>query len=104
MIAADGRIGNTVADAFVAWHAGEYNATHLGVEIVKRDPSRFRDVVTPAQYRTLAWWLKAMSEKYGFALTKSNLPQHRETIQGIRVGKIDLGEGFDRGELEQWLG
>jgi len=82
-----------------AWHARSYNATHLGIEFVKRDPSVYTDVLTDEQYRTAAWWLRGQSERWGFPLTHETLPEHRD-IQG---DKIDIGSGFDRSRLEWWI-
>jgi N-acetyl-anhydromuramyl-L-alanine amidase AmpD len=100
VIAADGRLARVVHDSDVAWHAGEHNAKYLGVELVQ---PRQGDPITPAQYRTLAWWLTQMSAKYGFPLYWDRLPEHRETPQGRRVGKSDVGYPYMWTELRKWL-
>jgi N-acetyl-anhydromuramyl-L-alanine amidase AmpD len=99
VVAADGTIGYCVPDNRQAWHAKSYNASHLGIEFVKRSPYQYQDVVTEAQYKSAAWWLVDMSRKYGFALNIATLPEHRQ----IQSDKIDIGTGFDRSRLIYWV-
>jgi N-acetyl-anhydromuramyl-L-alanine amidase AmpD len=99
VIAADGTICEVVPPYRIAWHALRYNATHLGIEFVKRDPALYTDNLTDAQYKSAAYWLVQMSDAYLFPLTEGTLPEHR-TIQS---GKIDIGSGFDRNTLMQWI-
>lgn len=96
----DGRIAECVEDSLVAWHAGEHNSTMLGVEVCQ---SRLGDTITDEQYKSLAWWLKRMSVKYGFALTAANLPEHKDTPQGKRMGKSDIGVPYSFWILQQYL-
>lgn len=99
VIAAGGAICEVVPSDRVAWHAPRYNATHLGIEFVKRDPSVYTDVITEAQYKSAAWWLVRMSLMHSFPLITPLLPEHRE----IQMGKIDIGTGFDRATLMGWI-
>jgi N-acetyl-anhydromuramyl-L-alanine amidase AmpD len=99
VIAADGAICEVVDPDLQAWHAKLYNATHLGIEFVKRDPSLYHDVLTDAQYKSAAWWLTWMSRTYEFPLTRDTLPEHRE----VQSDKIDIGSGFDRAALMAWI-
>lgn len=100
VIAADGRLCVVVLPNMQAWHARSYNATHLGIEFVKRDPRVYQDVLTDEQYQTAAWWLVKMSRDFDFELNSWTLPEHRN-IQG---DKIDIGAGFDRSRLMEWIG
>lgn len=100
VIAADGTVATCVDDALVAWHAGEHNTDMLGVEICQ---SRLGEQITGAQYRSLAWWLRRMSAKYGFLLTLNHLPEHKDTAQGKRVGKSDVGNPYSFLVLKQYL-
>ncbi len=99
IIAANGTLAVAVNPDRKAWHAKSYNTTHLGIEFVKRDPSMYQDVLTDAQYKTAAWWLVKMAREFQFSLTASRLPEHR-TIQS---DKIDIGSGFDRAALMEWV-
>ena len=99
VIAADGTLCTVVLSNMQAWHARSYNATHLGIEFVKRDPAVYTDVLTDEQYKTAAWWLVQMSRAFGFPLNSWTLPEHR-SIQG---DKIDIGAGFDRKRLMEWI-
>ncbi|HWQ28446.1 MAG TPA: N-acetylmuramoyl-L-alanine amidase [Dehalococcoidia bacterium] len=96
VIAGDGTLAEVVDPDLIAWHARAKNVTHLGVELVQ---PRLGDPITDAQYSTLAWWLIQMSRKYGFPLDHEHLPEHRETPEGIAIGKTDIGPPFDRGRL-----
>lgn len=87
VIAHDGTLAYVVSDDNTAWHAEELNDQWLGAELVQRASPR--DPFTQAQFRTLGWWLKAMSAKHGFDLMPANLPFHSQTTQGRRVGKSD---------------
>ncbi len=99
VIAADGTLAYCVPSDRQAWHARAYNATHLGIEFVKRDPGKYQDVLTQAQYKTAAWWLVVRSLQYGFPLDNVTLPEHRD----IQSDKIDIGAGFDRAALMEWI-
>ena len=100
VIAADGTIAKVVDPDLVAFHAGEHNHTHLGIELVQ---PRLGDEITDAQYRSCAIWLKEMTEKFGFALDRGNLPEHRETSQGAGVGKSDVGLPYSFARLKTFL-
>ncbi len=99
VIAADGTLAIVVPANVKAWHAKAFNTTFLGIEFCKRDPSLYADVLTEAQYKTAAWWLVERSREYGFTLSDHTLPQHRD----IQSDKIDIGEGFDRAVLMDWI-
>jgi len=86
VIANDGTVAECVDPVMRAWHAGQHNDTHLGVEICQ---SRLGDPISDAQVSSLAWWLKRMSVQFGFPLTRDRLPFHSETVQGASVGKSD---------------
>lgn len=101
VIAADGTLARVVEPDLIAWHCRELNQTHVGVELVQ--PKR-GDPITDAQYTTLAWWLRQMANRYGFALTAETLPQHFETVPGKRDGKTDIEPPFDKARLLGILG
>lgn len=96
MIAADGTLAQVVDPDLIAWHCREMNGTHLGAELAQ---PRLGDPISEAQYATLAWWLQQMSQRYGFALNESTLPEHCETMPGKRDGKTDIQAPFDRARL-----
>ena len=100
VIAADGTIAKVVDPDLVAFHAGQHNHTHLGIELVQ---PRLGDEITDAQYRSCAIWLKEMSERFGFALERGNLPEHRETTQGASVGKTDVSLPYSFARLKTFL-
>lgn len=75
VIATDGTLAYVVDDKLVAWHAKDRNSNFLGAELVQPN---YGDPITQAQYRTLGWWLRAMSERYGFPLTADRLPFHSD--------------------------
>jgi N-acetyl-anhydromuramyl-L-alanine amidase AmpD len=100
VIAADGTVCGVVHPDLQAWHAKSHNADHLGIEFVKRDPHLYKDVLTDAQYKSAAWLLLDWARVYAFALDEFTLPEHRE----IQTDKIDIGEGFDRDKLMEWIG
>jgi len=100
VIAADGTIAEVVDPSNVAWHAGFHNDSYLGIELVQ---PRLGDMITDAQYRSAAWWLKRMSERFGFVLNEGNLPEHRQTAQGVQVGKTDIGQPYSVARLKAFL-
>jgi N-acetyl-anhydromuramyl-L-alanine amidase AmpD len=100
VIGPDGTVAEVVAPDLMAWHAGQHNSTHLGVELAQ---PRQGDSITEAQYRSLAWWLRRQGARYGFPLTRTNLPEHRETAQGKTLGKSDVGAPYSYAVLARYL-
>jgi hypothetical protein len=100
VIAHDGTIAEVVDPDLIAWHAGFHNDEYLGVELVQ--PNLGLEI-TDDQLRSCAWWLTRMSGRYGFELTEENLPEHRNTAQGISVGKTDVDEPYTFARLKAFL-
>ena len=93
VISAAGQLAIVVPDELRAWHAQEMNDTWLGVELTQPKPG---DVITKEQYKTLALWCQEMSERYSFPLVPGvTLIEHKDTYQGKRQGRSDIGEPFD---------
>jgi hypothetical protein len=92
------RVGRCVPDDDIAWHAGENNRTHLGIEIAQ---SRITDAFTDFQYRASAAVVRQWCDKYGIPMehvASQNAPGligHEEAEQGRRNGKSDPGPKFD---------
>lgn len=87
VIAADGVLFVVVPDELVAWHATRANAEHLGVELVQ---CREGEAFTSAQYHSLAWWVRGMARKYGFAVDRYHIVGHSE----VDLLKSDPGRMF----------
>lgn len=106
VIAANGEIARCIEEDLVAWHDPSSNATMLGVELVQ---PQLGDAISDAQVSSLAWWLTAMADIYGFLLTPLTLPFHSQTRSGIAEGKTDAyprgaaGDAF-RARLQAALG
>lgn len=87
-----------VADADLAWHARENNATHLGIELVH---PRADWPFTDFEYEAAAEVVRGWCEKYSIPMehvTSQSQPGiigHDETEQGRRDGKSDPGGQFD---------
>lgn len=101
VIAQDGRWSKMVADPLMAWHAGEHNEFFLGAEL---EQPIVGSVITTAQYITLAGWCKEMADKYGFDLNHDTIIEHKDTPQGIRLGKTDVGAPFSIDTLLAYIG
>ena len=87
-----------VDDADVAWHAGENNHTHLGMEIAQpRADSPYSD----DEYRAAALLVRDWCDKYGIpkvhvrSQSERGIIGHEETAQGRRAGKSDPGRAFN---------
>lgn len=100
VIGPDGTIAECVAPENTAWHAGEHNQEYLGIELAK--PAASSRVLDP-QLKSAAWWLIRQSKRFGFPLTADRLPEHRQTAQGKRVGKIDIGGDYSYARLERFI-
>jgi N-acetyl-anhydromuramyl-L-alanine amidase AmpD len=100
VIHADGTIAECVDPALEAWHARAENGRQLGIEICQ---PRLGDAITDEQLRSAAWWLKRMSARFGFPLTASALPEHRETASGRTDGKSDIGAPYSYERLAQFF-
>lgn len=96
----DGTIYRVVGSESIAWHAREYNAHHLGAELVKQNKDSH---ITDEQLRSLAWQLKAWSEDFGFTLSEANLPEHRQIPPGVAEGKEDVGPDYYFARLAPFL-
>jgi hypothetical protein len=92
VIGPDGTIAFLRDQDAVTWHAEEHNAEMLGVELAQ---SEREEPFTEEQYQTLGWYLRRMSERYGFKLDRTAIVGHQETTQGQRRGKSDPGKQFD---------
>ncbi len=92
VIGADGRLAEVVNHDQQAWHDPSTNATHLGVELTQ---PRYGDPFSDGHINTLAWWLRQMSGRYGFALTPEALPFHSMTRSGNQNGKSDAFRADD---------
>jgi hypothetical protein len=100
VIAADGTIAEVVDPDLTAWHAGFHNDSFLGIELVQPRPG---DEITDAQLRSCAWWLNRMSRRYGFGLTEANLPEHRNTAQGMSKRKSDVDAPYTYARLKSFI-
>jgi N-acetyl-anhydromuramyl-L-alanine amidase AmpD len=102
VIHVDGRLCELVRAQEAAWHAGEMNATHMGLAFCQAVEG---EVITDAQYRSAAWYLRTyLKGQFGVELVPGKtLHQHKETAQGQRYGKSDLGLGFTWGQLQPYL-
>lgn len=86
-----------IPDTLQAWHAGEHNATHWGIELEQGvEGDGFPDV----QIEALVAICKGYVEDFG--IPPAHAPSaavrgfigHQETTQGISVGKSDPGRLF----------
>lgn len=93
VIAYDGTIAVCVDPAYIAWHAGELNESYLGAELVQ---PRAGMAISDAQYASLRWWLQEMSSQFNFAINEETVVEHKDTTQGRREGKSDIGPPFSR--------
>jgi N-acetyl-anhydromuramyl-L-alanine amidase AmpD len=98
MVVGPSRVCRMVPDDEVAWHAGENNHTHLGMEIAQ---TRVDAPYSDSQYRAAAAVVRGWCERYGIPMehvgsqTQRGLIGHQETEQGRRVGKSDPGPTFN---------
>lgn len=82
----------------LAWHAQENNRTHLSAELAQ---PTLETSLTNFQYEATAEILKAWAKVYGFPLTQvfseyePGLVEHKDTSQGKRWGKSDVGPQLD---------
>ncbi len=93
VIARDGTTARVVPDSHRAWHAAEHNNVAVGIELEQPKAS---DQITAPQYEKLTLigrtyypsipmiHLRTVNHEAGWI-------EHRETPQGIRVGKSDVG-------------
>ena len=98
VIGRDGTRARIVADDLLAWHAGEHNATHWGIELEQGVES---DGFTDTQMDALVAVCKSYVGDFGVPIAHSmnGFVGHQETSQGLRVGKSDPGALFDWGRL-----
>ncbi len=96
VIAWDGTIATVVDPILEAWHAREYNAHHLGAELVH---PKVTDPISDKQYESLAWWIGEMAALFGFPVNAQTIVEHREIPPGIRENKPDVGDVFDKQRL-----
>jgi len=98
VIGRDGTKARIVADDLVAWHAGEHNATHWGIELEQGVES---DGFTDAQMDALVAVCRGYVEDFGVPIQHfmHGFIGHQETPQGKRVGKSDPGALFDWNRL-----
>lgn len=82
------------------WHDFENNDWYIGLELAK---SRHSTRITGEQLRSAAWFVKRCGAVYGFPVMPDQLPEHRNTIPGRRVGKIDIGPDFSYARLASFL-
>ncbi len=92
------RVCRMVPDDEVAWHSGENNHTHLGIEIAQ---PRVDLPYADSQYRAAAAVVRGWCDRYGIPMehvgsqAERGLIGHQETEQGRRVGKSDPGGTFN---------
>ena len=92
-----GRNGVTcrvVSDGLMAWHAGEHNATHWGIELEQGvEADGFTDVQMDALVRVCKGYVQDFGVSPVHSMT--GFIGHQQTPQGKRVGKSDPGMLFD---------
>lgn len=71
----------------IGYHAGEHNLYSIGIELVQR--KRY-DEISDAQYKTLKLIIRELRSIYGLI----PMQEHKDTVQGIRTGKSDIGLPF----------
>jgi N-acetyl-anhydromuramyl-L-alanine amidase AmpD len=92
------KVCRMVNDADVAWHAGQHNGTHLGMEIAQPRPDT---PYTDFQYAAAAAVALAWCAKYNIPIKhvkdekQPGIIGHQETRQGKGAGKTDPGAPFD---------
>lgn len=97
VIGRQGEKVRVIADTAQAWHAGEHNATHFGIELEQGVES---DGFTDAQIDALVEVCRGYVEDFGIApvhspsTLMSGFIGHQETVQGKRAGKTDPGKLF----------
>jgi N-acetyl-anhydromuramyl-L-alanine amidase AmpD len=102
VIAKNGDIYLMVPLEHEAWTTGYLNNQYTGVELVQ---ARRGDIITVAQYKSYAWWLLVeFRKKYpGVPISRVTLPEHKDTSQGISVGKTDVDLPFTTEELLKYV-
>lgn len=102
IIHANGTVCELVHPNEAAWHAEEMNQTHMGLAFCQAVDG---EEITDAQYRSAAWYLRAyLRGQFGIAPTLgASVMQHKDTAQGQRWGKSDVGRGFSWDKLAQYL-
>jgi N-acetyl-anhydromuramyl-L-alanine amidase AmpD len=93
VIGREGQKVRVVADDCMAWHAGEHNATHWGIELEQGVES---DGFTQPQLDALTLVIQCYMQDYGIDAVHDflGLVGHEETPQGEAIGKTDPGDYF----------
>jgi N-acetyl-anhydromuramyl-L-alanine amidase AmpD len=102
IIDTDGKVYELVPAGTQAWHAQELNRNWLGVALAQ---GTVRDRITDEQHRALRWLLQRLSADYHFPLNRleslagptadRGVVEHKDTAQGRRHGKSDVGVELD---------
>lgn len=96
-----GRAGEKVRvipDHQQAWHAGQHNGTHWGIEVCQGVSA---DGYTQIQMEALYAVCRGYRDDFGIQVVHSFLgfPGHEETPQGKSIGKTDPGVNFNWNEF-----
>lgn len=102
----DGGVYELVPPGTAAWHAQELNFNWLGVALAQ---GTVDDSITDAQHATLAWLLRKLCAQYEIPFmhlsalagpaADRGIVEHRDTTQGQRHGKTDVGPQLDWAKL-----
>lgn len=93
LIGRDGRKARIISDHQQAWHAGQHNATHFGIELEQGVEA---DGFTEQQLLSLILVCRGYVEDFGIAPSRGFIGfiAHSETPQGLAIGKSDPGRFF----------
>lgn len=78
------------------------NQTHLGLAFCQAIDG---EEITEEQYKSAAWYLRSvLQSQFGVIPTPGvTVVQHKDTAQGKRWGKTDVGRGFRWERLAAYL-
>lgn len=92
VIARDGTTARVVPDSHRAWHAAEHNGVAIGIEL--EQPNSDDEITTP-QYEKLhligRTYYPSIPMIHRTNVAQAGWIEHRETPQGIGMGKSDVG-------------
>lgn len=96
VIGPDGTIAFTGNWDDQTWHARSQNSHKIGIEIAQTAADNLAGKpITDAQYQSLAWLTKQLSDRYGFDINRTTIRGHSETPDGQGDHKVDPGRQFD---------
>ncbi len=96
VVGPNGETHYPIADDVIGWHAREYNATHLGIEIAQ---PRLGGYLSPQSLAVAARIVAGWCVKYKIPIRwdpARGLEEHRNIPPGVREGKSDIGPPLDR--------